>query len=155
VSIRGLWGIYISGETKFIEIEKKAEPEYTGKIIIEAIKLMKRIYEEEYVQHLEKIFCQIEYSQQITDNSDIFIIINEYIKRGIKKISVREPIHNIYDDTYYEWVYVINLDDETFEIYRGLNNKEDLQGRYFLEEPRDAYYAPSLFRRIHLKEMKI
>ncbi|HAN10215.1 MAG TPA: hypothetical protein DCP90_06345 [Clostridiales bacterium] len=153
--IRGLWGIHKNNETKFIEIEKRADPEYAGEIITEAIRLMKRIYEEEYVQHLEKIFYLIEYSQQITDNSDIVIIISNYIKKANKEILIKEPIISIYDGTYCEWAYVINLDDETFEVYRGLNDKKDLQGRYFLAEPRGKHYAPGLFKKVCLKEIKI
>lgn len=61
----------------------------------------------------------------------------------------------IKDSLYCEWAYIVNLDDETFEIYEGFQ-KEQNNNRYSIENPvNDKYYACKLISKIPLNELKV
>jgi hypothetical protein len=50
----------------------------------------------------------------------------------------------ILDSLYCEWGYIVNLDDETLEIYKGGQTKPPRLGRYAKRPPSEGYYPCAL-----------
>lgn len=50
----------------------------------------------------------------------------------------------INDGLYCEWAYIVNLDDNKFEIYKGLQRNPHTKGRYASNERYTAYYPCAL-----------
>jgi len=61
----------------------------------------------------------------------------------------------LYDSLFCEWAYIINLDTETFEGYRGLNKNPAAKGRYASKKIRDNndYLGVTLVKSIALAEI--
>jgi len=62
--------------------------------------------------------------------------------------------HNfLYDSVFCEWAYIINLDEEMLEIYKGFQNKKPA-GRYSHIKPdENGYYAVSLVMEYALESL--
>lgn len=48
------------------------------------------------------------------------------------------------DSLFCEWAYVVNLDDMTFEVYRGFQKAKHDRGRYASEKDTEGYYPVAL-----------
>lgn len=60
----------------------------------------------------------------------------------------------IKESLYCEWGYIVNLDDETFEIYKGFQEEKN-NNRYSIETPLNkTYYACKLVGKIPINELK-
>lgn len=65
--------------------------------------------------------------------------------------------HNfLYDSLFCEWAYIINLDQELFEAYRGFNKNPKAKGRYAARKIRDnnGYRGVVLIKEIPLNDIK-
>ncbi|HBY19811.1 MAG TPA: hypothetical protein DEG71_02195 [Clostridiales bacterium] len=152
--VRGVWGICKNGEIKFIEITENAEPEYSGRIIIEGLIMMKKIYEKEYIERLKQIFDLLEYRPDIISNSNIFDIMKRYISNNNRTILIKEPQVVSGEEKYSEWSHIINLDKDTFEVYRGLKYKRDNAGKLILKRPKGKYYDIKIYGRVFFDKLK-
>ena len=56
-----------------------------------------------------------------------------------------------------EWAFIINLDEEVFEAYRGINKDTNAPGRYASRKtwPHSEYSGVRLFDEIDLKEIRL
>jgi hypothetical protein len=57
------------------------------------------------------------------------------------------------DSLFCEWAYVINLDDDLFEIYRGFQKEPHTKGRYSGFAPDQGYYPVALFKTYPLDDI--
>lgn len=59
------------------------------------------------------------------------------------------------DSLFCEWAYIVNLDDSTFEVYKGFNQNPHAMGRYaHLQRERGGdYYGVALIAAIPLDEL--
>jgi hypothetical protein len=57
------------------------------------------------------------------------------------------------DSLFCEWAYIINLDTECLEIYKGFNKDRNARGRYAALYTKDTaeYFGVALYKTIHLK----
>ena len=70
--------------------------------------------------------------------------LGDFWREGKKEILIYNDTSFLYNSLYCEWAYIINLDTNELEIYRGIN-EEKPKGR-FSEVPKNVngYYAVSL-----------
>jgi len=73
------------------------------------------------------------------------LIKNRIYEGLIHKVSLSDDF--IYDSLFCEWAYVIDLDNDTFAIYKGFNkDKLNQSDRFYTEYPNDGgYYACKLY----------
>jgi len=59
------------------------------------------------------------------------------------------------DSLFCEWAYIINLDSEKLEIYRGFNKDRNAAGRYaqLIQKESDEYFGVALHSAIPLKDI--
>ena len=57
------------------------------------------------------------------------------------------------DSLFCEWAYIINLDDEVFEVYRGFNKNPNAPGRYASKQcDSEKYYGVELIETFSLND---
>ena len=66
------------------------------------------------------------------------------IKAILKCRYLLDSASTILDSLYCEWGYIVNLDDETLEIYKGGQTKPPRLGRYAKRPPSEGYYPCAL-----------
>ena len=66
------------------------------------------------------------------------------IKEILKSRYLLDGNNFILDSLYCEWGYIVNLDDETLEIYKGGQTKPPRHGRYAKCPPSGRYYPCAL-----------
>lgn len=66
------------------------------------------------------------------------------IKAILKSRYLLDSASTILDSLYCEWGYIVNLDDETLEIYKGRQTKPPRHGRYAKCPPSGRYYPCAL-----------
>lgn len=81
-----------------------------------------------------------------------------FIERCKKNVRKMEAIQEVFidskeflsDSLFCEWAYIINFDEEVFEIYKGFNKDESAYGRY-AKTKRDEYADVRLVATVPLK----
>jgi hypothetical protein len=68
------------------------------------------------------------------------------IKAILKSRYLLDSASTILDSLYCEWGYIVNLDDETLEIYRGYQKKPHTKGRFAKLPPSEGYYPCALIQ---------
>lgn len=73
----------------------------------------------------------------------------------IGEVPVMIDSHKFLSDSLFcEWAYIVNLDDKTFEVYKGFNKRSDAPGRYANKEKADeGYCGVALFKAIPLDDI--
>jgi hypothetical protein len=82
--------------------------------------------------------------------------ILDIIYKTRKKLALDNIIEFAYDGLFCEWVYVINLDDNTLEIYKGCNKEPLSKDERFYngDKPNeDGYYPARLFKKYPLDKL--
>jgi hypothetical protein len=59
----------------------------------------------------------------------------------------------ILDSLFCEWGYIVNLDERTFEVYRGFQKQAHAKGRYAAHAPQRGYYPCALVAAIPFAEL--
>ena len=169
MSTRGVWGLRKDNKDKITYNHYDSYPTELGVIIKEFI-----------IKHrasLNKIFDKIilvkENSipdqQQIKDNKQYFEMVstrnmNEWyalLRRTQKNPELytkdlKYMIDNhkfIKDSLFCEWGYIINLDNNTLEIYRGFQ-KTPNNNRYKINKSKEGYYNCALIKEIPFEDLK-
>jgi hypothetical protein len=91
--------------------------------------------------------------QQVSTGKDMYSLlrglqgnIGMMLERGI----MTEHNDFIKDSLFCEWAYILNVDDKTFEIYRGFQSSPPKAGRYKDFPVDGGYYACDLIHTIDL-----
>ena len=63
-----------------------------------------------------------------------------------KEILVHDDTLFIYDSLYCEWLYIINLDLDVLEIYKGFNEEKPIGRFKNVPKNKDGYYAVTLVK---------
>lgn len=178
MSTRGLFGIRIDGTDKLTYNHSDSYPTYLGKNIADQIKpfisstegiewlksrarKLRLVDEESKPTEKDKKsfakFANLGVSTQSED--DWYCLLREFQGHlvhaldntlGILDIGVMIDSHNfIKDSLFCEWAYIVNLDEMTFEVYKGFQTKRHNKGRYSKISPDknsvgDKYYACTL-----------
>jgi hypothetical protein len=61
----------------------------------------------------------------------------------------------IKDSLFCEWGYIVNLDTEMLEVYRGFQEKDHDKGRYADHKTRDGYYPCALVAEFPLNDLPV
>lgn len=60
------------------------------------------------------------------------------------------------DSLFCEWGYIVNLDDETLEVYKGFQESKHDKGRYATDKPNDGgYYPCALVKTFKLSKLPV
>lgn len=166
---RGAYGFYKSGITKVTYNHFDSYPSGLGKNIIEFIK-------ETSVEEMNKIFDSIilvneddtlsfEQIKEVSKviETEVYNIISWYeLLRpvqgdlGVYKKGLRYMIDNaefLKNSAFCEWAYIINLDENILEIYRGFQ-KKPRRNRYYTRENIAGCYNVALIKKIPVEVIK-
>ena len=78
------------------------------------------------------------------DKTETFYSLEDFWRGEKKETLIYDDTSFLYNSLFCEWAYIINLDKNKFEVYKGMNEKKP-EGR-FSEVPKNVngYYAVSL-----------
>ena len=104
--------------------------------IIAGVKMMNNGYDENYKPYWAKIYPQF--------TRDTGWEILNLILNSEKGMILQNTIEFIKDSVWCEWAWVIDLDSDTFEAFRGFNNRHLGKNQRFYEfdTEKDAKYKP-------------
>lgn len=137
MSTRGLWGFLIDGETKATYNHFDSYPSDLGNIIKNFI----LDNDKDEIKSIAKIIKLVEQTDKNYDllydaqnNPQIYIdgLFNEMI----------DSINFILDSLFCEWAYIINLDTEKLEIYKGFQESPPKNNRYGSDKMDNQGYFP-------------
>lgn len=177
MSTRGLYGLRKDGVDKLTYNHSDSYPEWLGKKITvfcatNTVEQMKNIYDhivmidesvpptKAQIQECVKAgYYDGRVSEQSTD--DWYCLLRklqgnfealEALGMGEKKIYMSDNSGFIKDSLFCEYAYIINLDEETLEFYKGFQRKP-CEGNRYGEIEDDGYYPCKMVLEIPLKEI--
>ncbi|MDP9750391.1 hypothetical protein [Thermoanaerobacter pentosaceus] len=169
MSTRGAYGFYKSGITKATYNHSDSYPSGLGRSVMEFIK-------ETSIEEMNEIFNnivlvneddlpsleQIKEVAKITD-VEIYDTINWYsllrsvqgdlsaYKKGLRYMNDNQEF--LKNSAFCEWAYIINLDENVLEVYKG-SQKKPQKNRYYTKEPCCNCYNVALIKKIPIEEIK-
>jgi hypothetical protein len=166
---RGAYGFYKSGITKVTYNHFDSYPSGLGENVLKFIKKTS-------VEEMNKIFDSIilvneddtpglEQIKEVAKiiEVEIYDIINWYellrstqgnldvYKKGLKYMNDNQAF--LENSAFCEWAYIINLDENILEVYRGFQKKPQ-KNRYYTEEPFCNCYNVALIMEMPIKAVK-
>lgn len=154
MSTRGLWGITgIKGRkdnlTEFAVFHSSdSYPQYLGYHILESIRNHDLTDFENFAQKV-KVY---------NDENDIYNrkVEDSYTQPHKTDIKIVNGIDFIKDSLFCEWVYFINLENKTIDIYKGFNTDPTEAGRFASEtvDNEKKYYGCRLLIEIPIEQIK-
>ena len=74
-----------------------------------------------------------------------------------EEILLKNSIEFAKDSLFCEWAYVVNLDNDTLEVYEGFNEYPlDSSERFYCDEsPEDGYYSVKLLKTFPFSELTL
>jgi hypothetical protein len=155
----GQWDGYPEGQGKTVLAFLRSLNNITKKKFIEKCKAATWLTDEEET-NLEKIIekmddktFQKQYPQISRDTCAKILKVVAYKKKGIKLIN---KIDFVKDSLFCEWVYVIDFDLKTFEVFRGFNQtplNNDERFSTFSDIVKQEYYPVKLFIKYDLNKL--
>jgi hypothetical protein len=95
--------------------------------------------------------------QQVSTGKDMYSLLRglqgdlgAMLERGI----MTKDNEFIKDSLFCEWAYILNVDEQTFEIYQGFQSLPHTQGRYATCKEARGYYACALIHTIDLSSFQ-
>jgi hypothetical protein len=174
---RGTYGFRIGGQDKLAYNHYDSCPDWLGRNLIEFIRSTSTDGMRKIAQGLILVDEdstptpeQIEKCNQWTDlkvssqsTKDWYCLLREAQgnpdawKQGLRFVIDSHEFMG--DSLFCEWAYVINLDEETLEIYKGCNENPNAPGRYtsrghYKAHDRTVFYGVALIRTIPLTEIQ-
>lgn len=182
---RGVIGFYKNGVTKVTYNHFDSYPEETGKNILKELryfiiqqldieKIKKNFYKIKLIKDSEKQptkeeikkykkFCNTSVGSQGMNNKDIKTYyqllrnlqgtLKSYLDGEVNlMIDSKEFLK---DSLFCEWGYIVNLDKEVFEVYKGFQTKPQ-KNRYYTKEAKDSqgeYYNCALVKEYSLNNL--
>ncbi len=176
MSTRGLIGFYHKETDKLTYNHSDSYPEFLGKNILSELK---EVSDWGLIKDRVENLVAIPDSRVITDND---ALVRSEIRRhfdGNYQVnnpkdyySLFKPFQGrlkpyldgkltfmatandfVYDSLFCEWAYIVNLDTQKFEVWRGIQSKPDLESRYDMESDRMGYYPCKLLKDYSLLEL--
>ena len=156
---RGCWGFRQDGQDKLTYNHFDSYPTGLGQELVDALKeVTDMTFFKTCVRDLELVKTdvpptkkQIEKLCQFTDltvsersTADWYCLLHDCqgdLHKTLEASVMSDDHHFMNDSLFCEWAYVINLDDDTFEIYEGFQKKCHALGRY-ASGPSDGGYFP-------------
>ena len=175
MSTRGVWGFRKNNEDKLMYNHGDSYPTYLGKEVFEAIKEykvedMKSAFDRMTAvdedkkptkNELKELAYNYRHEMSKCDSESWYVALREAQGNLVAYIVNKLPYYInsnnfIYDSLFCEWGYIINLDDNTLEVYTGFNTKESNQGRYasVSKDENHEYYGCTLIKVYTFNEIK-
>lgn len=105
------------------------------------------------IEELKQIFISLS-NEENTNKEDIWDWYGHCINRNAKNYT-----EFLKDSLFCEWAYIINLDTNCLEIYRGFNKDANGNGRYaqytISSDEEEPYYGVVLLMEIPIDEIKL
>lgn len=141
---KGIYGFYKNGVSKLIGYEYGSNPTILGNYI-------KNFLEKTPKRNLISIFNEITMvDKRFTDSLSILQKDTSLYSKGIKYIE--NCIDFIKNSGCCEWCYVMNLDKNILEIYRGLQKKPDFN-RYLSCADKNGYCNCILVKEVPFEKL--
>ncbi len=142
MSTRGLAGIRLNNNDNLAYNHSDSYPEELGKNFVKDIKTM---LVELGLDKIKELAANL---NSEPGNYEDFTSIPEILESG--KISTHNNF--IFDPLFCEWAYIMNLDDNLFEVYSGGNKIPSKENRYSSKAPQ-GYSACALVKTFPLTEI--
>lgn len=162
MSTRGIYGFRLNGEDKFVYNHSDSYPDYLGRKMTNDLAAILR--EKGIAWLKEKVVAlrlvdddgePTEVPPNLQAKKDWYTTLRDCQGDIVKTLEAGVACESnsfIYDSLFCEWGYVVNLDAETLEIYKGYQKKSHGKGRY--SEKRDAeYWGCALVKEIPFAEL--
>ena len=169
---RGLYGFYKNGETKTVYNQYDTYPGGLGAVMLKFIKHLqsfdglRKLFDRLKIvkegkkpgkKQLEHALSIMKPDLNVSSRSmnDWYCILREaqnnpmVYSNGLKLIL--DSTDFIKDSLFCEWAYIINLDNDTLEVYAGVNKEHQEDNRYMTDTPDESgYYACKLISTYNL-----
>lgn len=146
---RGAYGFIIDGTTKVSYNHSDSYPEWLGQRVLEALSghtlegLKARARAIRLVPDTEKNYWRLRDFQ-----GDMAALLDGRCQEMIDNSEF------LADSLFCEWAYLVNLDTEELEVYRGFNENPNAPGRYAaLRVPDSRFYGVALVQTFPLDEL--
>jgi hypothetical protein len=169
---RGIWGFYKDGDTKVTYNHLDSYPTWLGEHIREFvdghdISEMKTIFDkiimvdehnsEPTQEQIDECSEYLSLSVSSQSEKDWYCLLRnshgdpEAYANGLRYMIESQMF--LQDSLFCEWGYILNLDDESVEVYRGFQKKSDAKTRYKVSSPiSQGYWHCKLERVIPMEE---
>ena len=162
MSTRGVWGFIIDGEEKLTYNHSDSYPSWLGSQLLE---FLRKISVESLREDARKLRTVDENSKAMPEDiKQLHNFADEGVSTGdlsewyvLLRRAQGDPEATIaagvmtdgsgfaLESLFCEWGYVIDLDQNTFEVYQGFNKEPASDGRWSgIEKNRDGYYPINL-----------
>lgn len=133
---------------------------------IEIKKLKKEVIEKfrPYINRNKEYFSYNKLTQEFNDNMDIYSFLHKFMgdpEQYFKNPEIHimcDGTHFIKNSLYCEWGYIINLDTNVLEVWKGFQKEIDLKNRYgtsyFQASSGDKYYPCKLIKEIPFEKVR-
>lgn len=170
MSTRGCWGFRIDGQDKLTYNHSDSYPEWLGNHLIKELRLSDKFEIREMVEKLrvvdhdsapskkdiEKLSCYHNGHVSTGKKTEWYSLLRHTqgsLKKTLTAGVIIDSKEFIKDSLFCEWAYIINLDDNVFEIYKGAQTQKHDSGRYANCQSTKDYYACALVRKYTLNDL--
>jgi hypothetical protein len=146
MSTRGAVGFIKNDNLATIYNSNSSAPSSLGNDILDFI----RRYPIKEINELVNSFV---YNEEENKETASFYSLRDFWSNGKKETLIYDDTEFLKDSLLCEWAYIINLDTNELEIYKGMNKRKPM-GR-FKDIPKNAegYYSVSLIELILLNDL--
>lgn len=167
MAIQGLIGFRHNDADKLIYNHSKSQPDRLGSDILKEVRAVeywdvirtriedllclpeeRKLGESTSMAEIElrRHFPDLEYPNSPTDVHQLYRPLQGTLKPYLEGRLMFMPNASdfVYDSRHCEWAYIVNLDTEQFEVWKGNQLKQDFENHYGQEPDRMGYYPCSM-----------